>query len=85
MYMKFKKKSHRKTGTTLNFFGNGKTKIKNKQNHQKKGTNAHLLGPSFNLKFLVKKGHNSKYVAFKVMHLVILRKYSKFISIINFE
>ena len=41
-------------------------------------------GPSFYLKFLVKKGHNSKTMAFRFMplalqlHLVIMSKYSKF-------
>ena len=40
--------------------------------------------PSFYLKSLVKKGHNSKNTAFRVMllvlqlHLVIMSKYSKF-------
>ena len=41
-------------------------------------------GPSFYLKFLVKKRHNSRNKAFKVMplvlqlHLVMMRKYTKF-------
>ena len=44
-------------------------------------TNARL---SLYLKYLVKKGHNSKTVAFRVMplvlqlHLVMMNKYSKF-------
>ena len=41
-------------------------------------------GPSFYLKLLVKKGHNSKTTAFRVMrlvlqlHLVMMSKYSMF-------
>ena len=41
-------------------------------------------GPSFYLKFLAKKGHNSKSIAFRViplvlqMHLVMMSKFSKF-------
>ena len=41
-------------------------------------------GPSFYLQFLVKKGHNSTNIAFRVMplplqlHLVMMSKYTKF-------
>ena len=45
-------------------------------------------GPSFYLKFLVKKGHNSKNISFRVIslalqpHFVMMSKYSKFLVLI---
>ena len=59
--------------------------IKNKKNKNTTcGTDTGLSGPSFYLKVLVKKGHNSKNIAFRVMffalhvHLVMMSKYAKF-------
>ena len=48
-------------------------------------------GPSFYLKFLVKKGHNSTNMAFRVMplvlqlHLVMMSKYTKFGAVDTFN
>ena len=48
------------------------------------GTNTHLSGATILFKYLVKKGHNSKTLAFRVMplvlqqHIVMMSKNSKF-------
>ena len=58
--------------------------FKLKQEHCMQYQCTYVRGPSFSLKYLVKKGHNSKNIAFRVMpfalqlHLVMISKYSKF-------
>ena len=54
-----------------------------KQEHCMQYQLSYVRGPSFYLKFLAEKGHNSKTIAYRVMplvlqlHLVIMSEYSK--------
>ena len=59
--------------------------IVQKNKNTKCSSNAHLSGAIILLKYLVKKRHNSKIIAFRVMllvlqlHLVMMSNYSKFV------